>query len=205
MCAGLTGSILGNLATWFLRIPSGSSHALIGGVVRATVAAAGSRPRRRRGSGTDVGEDLGGGPRLSEAGEDQRGRVLVRGGVEVGHGAEGQRHVEAVLVGLPGGGLDTDGGGESADDDLGDAEFLEVFCQDSWTRPHLVLSRCHMTRFITIMWRLKGVVSLPQESTANTSPPGTPWISGAATEGEGPPLLWAHPDQVLPPSVERLS
>ncbi|MFD7448659.1 anion permease [Kitasatospora sp. NPDC059827] len=41
VCAGLTGSILWNLATWFLGIPSSSSHALIGGVVGATVAAAG--------------------------------------------------------------------------------------------------------------------------------------------------------------------
>ncbi|MFE9425287.1 anion permease [Kitasatospora sp. NPDC006697] len=40
--AGLAGSILWNLATWFLGIPSSSSHALIGGVVGATMAAAGS-------------------------------------------------------------------------------------------------------------------------------------------------------------------
>jgi PiT family inorganic phosphate transporter len=40
--AGLTGSILWNLATWYLGIPSSSSHALIGGVVGATMAAAGS-------------------------------------------------------------------------------------------------------------------------------------------------------------------
>ncbi|MCX4744640.1 inorganic phosphate transporter [Kitasatospora sp. NBC_01287] len=39
--AGLTGSILWNLATWFRGIPSSSSHALIGGVVGATMAAAG--------------------------------------------------------------------------------------------------------------------------------------------------------------------
>ncbi|MER5353573.1 inorganic phosphate transporter [Kitasatospora sp. NPDC002551] len=42
VCAGLTGSILWNLATWYLGIPSSSSHALIGGVIGATVAAAGS-------------------------------------------------------------------------------------------------------------------------------------------------------------------
>ncbi|MFB8238132.1 anion permease [Kitasatospora purpeofusca] len=41
VCAGLTGSILWNLATWYLGIPSSSSHALIGGVIGATVAAAG--------------------------------------------------------------------------------------------------------------------------------------------------------------------
>ncbi|MDH6137622.1 PiT family inorganic phosphate transporter [Kitasatospora sp. MAA4] len=40
--AGLTGSILWNLTTWYLGIPSSSSHALIGGVVGATMAAAGS-------------------------------------------------------------------------------------------------------------------------------------------------------------------
>src|SRR5579884_1027880 len=39
--AGLVGGILWNLATWFFGIPSSSSHALIGGVVGATLAAAG--------------------------------------------------------------------------------------------------------------------------------------------------------------------
>jgi PiT family inorganic phosphate transporter len=39
--AGLVGGILWNLATWFLGIPSSSSHALIGGVIGATIAAAG--------------------------------------------------------------------------------------------------------------------------------------------------------------------
>ncbi|MFF0392921.1 anion permease [Kitasatospora sp. NPDC004615] len=42
VCAGLTGSILWNLATWYLGIPSSSSHALIGGVIGATMAAAGA-------------------------------------------------------------------------------------------------------------------------------------------------------------------
>jgi len=37
--------------------------------------------------------------------------------------------VEAVLVSLSGSGLDTDGSGESADDDPGDAAFLKAFCQ----------------------------------------------------------------------------
>ena len=40
--AGLTGGIIWNLMTWFLGIPSSSSHALIGGVVGATIAAAGT-------------------------------------------------------------------------------------------------------------------------------------------------------------------
>ncbi|HEV2638096.1 MAG TPA: anion permease [Actinocrinis sp.] len=39
--AGLCGGILWNLATWLLGIPSSSSHALIGGVVGSTIAAAG--------------------------------------------------------------------------------------------------------------------------------------------------------------------
>ncbi|OIV36016.1 phosphate transporter [Mangrovactinospora gilvigrisea] len=39
--AGLAGGIVWNLLTWFLGIPSSSSHALIGGVVGATLAAAG--------------------------------------------------------------------------------------------------------------------------------------------------------------------
>ncbi len=39
--AGLVGGILWNLSTWFLGIPSSSSHALIGGVIGSTLAAAG--------------------------------------------------------------------------------------------------------------------------------------------------------------------
>jgi PiT family inorganic phosphate transporter len=39
--AGLVGGIIWNLLTWFLGIPSSSSHALIGGVVGSTIAAAG--------------------------------------------------------------------------------------------------------------------------------------------------------------------
>src|SRR5580700_9591916 len=40
--AGLCGGILWNLATWYFGIPSSSSHALIGGVIGSTLAAAGS-------------------------------------------------------------------------------------------------------------------------------------------------------------------
>ncbi len=39
--AGLIGAIAWNLTTWWFGLPSSSSHALIGGVVGATVAAAG--------------------------------------------------------------------------------------------------------------------------------------------------------------------
>ncbi|WP_028059705.1 inorganic phosphate transporter [Candidatus Solirubrobacter pratensis] len=39
--AGLIGAIAWNLATWWLGLPSSSSHALIGGVVGAMIAAAG--------------------------------------------------------------------------------------------------------------------------------------------------------------------
>jgi PiT family inorganic phosphate transporter len=39
---GLIGAIVWNLATWWFGLPSSSSHALIGGVVGATFAAAGS-------------------------------------------------------------------------------------------------------------------------------------------------------------------
>jgi len=41
--AGLIGAIAWNLATWFLGLPSSSSHALIGGVVGATLVAIGSQ------------------------------------------------------------------------------------------------------------------------------------------------------------------
>jgi inorganic phosphate transporter, PiT family len=39
--AGLCGGIIWNLITWYFGIPSSSSHALIGGVVGSTIAAAG--------------------------------------------------------------------------------------------------------------------------------------------------------------------
>src|SRR5919202_4563116 len=41
--AGLVGAIAWNLVTWYFGLPSSSSHALIGGVVGATLAAAGSK------------------------------------------------------------------------------------------------------------------------------------------------------------------
>ena len=41
--AGLVGGIVWNLLTWLLGIPSSSSHALIGGIVGATMAAVGAR------------------------------------------------------------------------------------------------------------------------------------------------------------------
>ena len=42
--AGLVGAIAWNLATWYFGLPSSSSHALIGGVVGAMVAANGTTP-----------------------------------------------------------------------------------------------------------------------------------------------------------------
>jgi PiT family inorganic phosphate transporter len=41
--AGLIGAIAWNLATWYLGLPSSSSHALIGGIVGATLASSGSK------------------------------------------------------------------------------------------------------------------------------------------------------------------
>src|SRR5262249_61260661 len=40
--AGLVGAILWNVITWFLGIPSSSSHALVGGVVGSVIAGVGS-------------------------------------------------------------------------------------------------------------------------------------------------------------------
>ena len=45
--AGLIGAITWNLITWYFGLPSSSSHALIGGVVGATLVARG-RERRER-------------------------------------------------------------------------------------------------------------------------------------------------------------
>ncbi len=39
---GLIGAIAWNLTTWWFGLPSSSSHALIGGIVGATLAAVGS-------------------------------------------------------------------------------------------------------------------------------------------------------------------
>jgi inorganic phosphate transporter, PiT family len=41
VAAGLAGGIIWNLLTWLFGIPSSSSHALIGGVIGSTLAAAG--------------------------------------------------------------------------------------------------------------------------------------------------------------------
>lgn len=41
VAAGLAGGIIWNLLTWLFGIPSSSSHALVGGVIGATIAAAG--------------------------------------------------------------------------------------------------------------------------------------------------------------------
>ena len=41
--AALVGAILWNLVTWYFTLPSSSSHALIGGVIGATIAAAGTK------------------------------------------------------------------------------------------------------------------------------------------------------------------
>ena len=40
--AGLVGAIAWNLATWYFGLPSSSSHALIGGLVGAALAAGGA-------------------------------------------------------------------------------------------------------------------------------------------------------------------
>ena len=46
--AGLIGAIAWNLITWYFGLPSSSSHALIGGLVGAALAAAGASRDRRR-------------------------------------------------------------------------------------------------------------------------------------------------------------
>ena len=50
--AGLVGAITWNLMTWFLGLPSSSSHALIGGVAGAAIAAEGSTSSTGTASGT---------------------------------------------------------------------------------------------------------------------------------------------------------
>ncbi len=52
--AGLAGGITWNLLTWFLGIPSSSSHALIGGVIGSTIAAAGGHAVKWHGLASKV-------------------------------------------------------------------------------------------------------------------------------------------------------
>jgi PiT family inorganic phosphate transporter len=52
--AGLAGGIIWNLLTWFLGIPSSSSHALIGGIVGSTLAAAGGHAVKWHGLASKV-------------------------------------------------------------------------------------------------------------------------------------------------------
>jgi PiT family inorganic phosphate transporter len=52
--AGLAGAIIWNLLTWLLGIPSSSSHALIGGVIGAMLAAAGSHAVKWQGLASKV-------------------------------------------------------------------------------------------------------------------------------------------------------
>ncbi len=52
--AGLAGGIVWNLLTWFLGIPSSSSHAIIGGVVGSTIAAAGGHAIKWHGLASKV-------------------------------------------------------------------------------------------------------------------------------------------------------
>src|ERR1700694_4832202 len=52
--AGLVGGIVWNLMTWLLGIPSSSSHALIGGIVGAMIAAVGGHGGVWEGLGASV-------------------------------------------------------------------------------------------------------------------------------------------------------
>ena len=64
--AGLTGAIIWNLATWWLGLPSSSSHALIGGYAGAAVAKAGFQGRQKdfgHGALRNFGSQVSGGNR----------------------------------------------------------------------------------------------------------------------------------------------
>src|SRR5262249_14783929 len=66
--AGLVGAILWNVTTWFLGIPSSSSHALVGGVVGAVIAGAGSSAVIWQGIASKVVIPAGRAPVLVRAG-----------------------------------------------------------------------------------------------------------------------------------------
>ena len=104
-------------------LPAGSaiaSEASRSGRVRGTCPPADPWDRAA-GPLAEKGEDVAGRAGFAEYGEDVADGVVVRGGVEIGHGVGDQGDVEAVLMGLAGGRFDVDAGGDSADDDLGDA------------------------------------------------------------------------------------
>ena len=67
--AGLVGAVVWNLVTWSFGLPSSSSHALIGGVVGAMLAA-----RGRRGCQGEGGRHQGGYPGPGRAGDGVPGR-----------------------------------------------------------------------------------------------------------------------------------
>ena len=74
VAAGLAGGIIWNLLTWLFGIPSSSSHALIGGVIGSTLAAAGGR----RSSGTaGLQGDHPGRPVTDHRRPGRRGRHLA--------------------------------------------------------------------------------------------------------------------------------
>ncbi len=52
VAAALIGAIVWNLLTWWLGLPSSSSHALIGGLLGATIVGAGVGALNLQGSGT---------------------------------------------------------------------------------------------------------------------------------------------------------
>jgi inorganic phosphate transporter, PiT family len=57
--AGLAGGILWNLFTWLLGLPSSSSHALLGGIIGATIAGLGTGGVKWVGDGTKIDGVLG--------------------------------------------------------------------------------------------------------------------------------------------------
>ena len=52
--AGLLGAIAWNIMTWYVGLPSSSSHALIGGLVGSVIAARGGAPSTETGSSTKL-------------------------------------------------------------------------------------------------------------------------------------------------------
>jgi hypothetical protein len=79
-----------------------------------------------RADAVDEGTYFGGRTGLSEARKDARDAVGVGVEVHVGHGIDGKRDVEAEFLRLARGRLDTDAGGDTGENDLRDAEVLQV-------------------------------------------------------------------------------
>jgi hypothetical protein len=66
---------------------------------------------------------------LAELRKHSRDAVVMRVGIQVGHGVDRERDIEPEFMGLPRGGLDAGAGGDADHDDLRDVGLPEIFLE----------------------------------------------------------------------------